>query len=204
MRKAALVVVAALGLVTVAQAGAHAEIAPKKVPAGGVSTFVLAVEGEESAPTVKIAMQLPPGMANVKPASVGGWQVNLAPRVITWTGGRIPQGETTEFEISGQFPRSPGKTLKFPVVQTYGNGTVVRWIGAPASQTPAPTIQLTAAVTPPPPAPEPPAATTPTTPTTSASENEDDDNGSTGWIIGAAIVVGLVAAGAALLWRRGR
>ena len=203
MRKAALVVSAALGLVVVAQAGAHAELAPKKVPAGGVSTFVLSVEGEEAAPTVKIAMRLPTGMANVKPANAGGWQANLGARVITWTGGRIPQGETGEFEITGQFPRTPGKTLKFPVVQTYGNGTVVRWIGAAASETPAPTIQLTAATTPPPPAPEPPAATTPTTATTSAGENEeDDDNGSAGWIIGAAIVVGLIAAGAALLWRR--
>lgn len=202
MRKALLVVVAALGLVVVAQAGAHAELTPKKAPAGSVLSFVLTVEGEESAPTVKIAMQFPPGMANVKPATVGGWQVNLGGRVITWTGGRIQQGKTGEFEITGQFPRTPGKTLKFPVVQTYGNGKVVRWIGAPSSQEPAPTIQLTAAVAPPPRPPPPPAITTSPTPTTSASENEDDDNGSAGWIIGAAIVVGLIAAGAALLWRR--
>jgi uncharacterized protein YcnI len=202
MRRALPVVVAALGLVVVAQAGAHAEITPKKVSAGGVSTFVLAVEGEESAPTVKVAMQLPPGMANVKPASTRGWQANLGGRVITWTGGRIKQGETGKFEITGQFPRSPGKTLKFPVVQTYGNGTVVRWIGAPSSETPAPTIKLTAAAAPPPPPPPPPAVTTPTTPVTSANEDEDDDSASAGWIIGAAVVVGLIAAGAALLWRR--
>jgi periplasmic copper chaperone A len=201
VRKAAVIVVAALGLVVVAQAAGHAELTPKKVPAGGVSTFVLSVEGEESAPTVKIAMQLPPGMANVKPANARDWQANLAPRVITWTGGRIQQGESGEFEITGQFPRTPGKTLKFPVVQTYGNGEVVRWIGAPSSSEPAPTIRLTAAVTPPPP-PPPPAATTPTTPSSAAGENDDDDNGSAGWIIGAAIVVGLIAAGAALLWRR--
>jgi periplasmic copper chaperone A len=201
MRKALLVVIAAFGLVVVAQAGAHAEITPKKVPAGGVSTFVLSVEGEENAPTTKIAMQLPPGMANLKPATTPGWQANLGGRVITWTGGRIQQGKTGEFEITGQFPRSPGKTLKFPVVQTYGNGTVVRWIGAPSSQTPAPRIQLTAAVAPPPRPPPPPVVTTPTTPVSSASE-DGDDNGSAGWIIGAAIVLGLIAAGAALLWRR--
>ena len=88
--------------------------------------MVLAVEGEEGGPTVKIAMQLPPGMANLKPATTPGWQANLGASVITWTGGRIPQGETGEFEIAGQFPRSPGKTLKFPVVQTYADGTVVR------------------------------------------------------------------------------
>ena len=201
MRRASLVVIAALGLVIVAQAGAHAELTPKTVPAGGVSTFTLSVEGEKSAPTVKVAMRIPPAMADLKPAEVGGWQVELGEGVITWTGGRIAQGKTGEFSITGQFPRTPGKTLKFPVVQTYRGGEVVRWIGAPSSSEPAPTIRLTAAATPPP-APEPPVATTPTTPTTSASEDEDDDNGSAGWIIGAAIVVGLVAAGAALFWRR--
>lgn len=201
MRRATLAVIAALGLVIVAQAGAHAELTPKTVPAGGVSTFTLSVEGEKSAPTVKVAMRLPPGMANLKPADVSGWQVKLGGSVITWTGGRIAQGKTGEFPIKGQFPRTPGKTLKFPVVQTYRGGEVVRWIGAPSSTEPAPTIRLGAAVTPPPPLP-PPAATTPTTPPAPAASNGDDDNGSAGWIIGAAIVVGLVAAGAALFWRR--
>ena len=200
MRRTSLVVVAALGLVIVAQAGAHAEITPKRVPAGGVSTFTLSVEGEKSAPTVKVAMQLPSGMANLKPADARGWQVNLGGRVITWTGGRIAQGKTGEFPITGQFPRTPGKTLKFPVVQTYRGGEVVRWIGAPSSSEPAPTIRLTAAATPPPPLP-PPASTTATTPLAPAT-SDGDDNGSAGWIIGAAIVVGLVAAGAALFWRR--
>jgi periplasmic copper chaperone A len=203
MRKATLFVLAAIGLVLVAQAGAHAEITPEKVPAGAVSTFVLSVEGEESAPTVKIAMQLPPGMANLKPATVRGWQVNLGGRVITWTGGSIAQGQTGEFEITAQFPNSPGKTLKFPVVQTYGNGTVVRWIGAPSSETPAPRIELTASAAPPPP-PPPPQATTPTTTSTNAPAESDDDDGAAGWIIGGAVVLGLIAVGAALLWRRRR
>ena len=204
MRRTSLVVVAALGLVIAAQAGAHAEITPKSVPAGGVAKFTLSVEGEMSSPTVKVAMRLPSGMANVKPEDVRGWQVSLGGRVITWSGGRIAQGETGEFPISAQFPRTPGKTLKFPVLQTYSNGEVVRWIGAASSTEPAPTIRLTAAATPPP-GPEPPVATTPTTPTTataSAEEDADDDNGSAGWIIGAAIVLGLIAAGAALFWRR--
>ena len=201
MRRTSLVVIALLSLVVVAQAGAHAEITPKRVPAGGVATFTLSVEGEKRAPTVKIAMQIPSGMANLKPADVSGWQVKLGGRVITWTGGRIAQGKTGEFPIKGQFPRTPGKTLKFPVVQTYGNGEVVRWIGTPSSQEPAPTIRLGALVGPPPPL-APPAQTTPTAPPAPAASNDNDDNGSAGWIIGAAIVVGLIAAGAALFWRR--
>ena len=201
MRRTALVVIAALGLVIVAEAGAHAEIAPKRVPAGSVSTFTLSVEGEKSAPTVKVAMRIPSEMANLKPVDVSGWQVKLGGSVITWTGGRIAQGKTGEFPIKGLFPRTPGKTLTFPVVQTYGNGEVVRWIGAPSSTEPAPTIRLGAAVGPPPPV-APPASTTPTTPPAPAGSNDNDDNGSAGWIIGAAIVVGLIAAGAALFWRR--
>lgn len=203
MRRTSLVVFATLGLVIVAQAGAHAELTPKTVPAGSVSTFTLSVEGEKSAPTVKVAMRLPSGMASlVKPADVRGWQVKLDGRVITWSGGRIAQGKTGEFTITGQFPRTPGKTLKFPVLQTYRGGEVVRWIGAASSSEPAPTIRLTGPVTPPPP-PPPPAATTPTPTTTVAAQEDDDgDNGSAGWIIGAAIVVGLIAAGAALFWRR--
>ncbi len=66
MKRAALLVVAAIGLVLAPQAGAHAEITPERVPANSDSTFVLSVEGEESSPTVKVAMQLPAGMPNVK------------------------------------------------------------------------------------------------------------------------------------------
>jgi uncharacterized protein YcnI len=202
MRKAALLVAAAVGLVLAPESGAHAEITPARVPANGVSTFVLSVAGEEDAPTVKIAMQVPAGLKNVKPPPVRGWQAELAGRVITWTGGRIPQGESGEFEVTAQFPNSPGARLKFPTVQTYGNGTVVRWIGAPSSDTPAPTILLTAAAQPPPPPPPQPPPP-PITTTTTVGENDEDD-GSTGWLVGAVIIVVLVGAAVALLWRRRR
>ena len=202
MRKALLPVAAAIGLVLVLvpQAVAHAEITPARVPANGESEFVLSVAGEEAAPTVKVAMQLPAGMPNVKALPVPGWNSQTAGRVITWTGGRVPQGESGEFTVRAQFPNTPGERLRFPTVQTYGNGTVVRWIGAASSDTPAPTILLTAAAQPPPQPPPPPP---PVTTTTTASEN-DDDGGSTGWLVGAVIIVVLVGAGAALLWRRRR
>jgi uncharacterized protein YcnI len=200
MRRAALFVIGAFALVLAPWAGAHAEISPKTAPAGGVSPFVLSVEGEESAPTTKVAMQLPRGMLIVKPAPVPGWQVNRGGRVITWTGGRIQQGEKARFEITAQFPNSPGRTLTFPTVQTYADGTVVRWIGAPSSDTPAPTITLTAAAQPPPP---PPPVTTTNTATTT-SQNDDDDGSSTGWIVGVVVLIVLVGSGIALLWRRRR
>jgi uncharacterized protein YcnI len=204
VRRASLLVVACLGLVLAPQASAHAEIEPATVPANSISEFVLSVAGEEPAPTVRVAMQVPAGLTSVKPLPARGWQLQQSGRVITWEGGRFPQGESGEFTIMAQFPNSPGARLRFPTVQTYGNGTVVRWIGAPSSETPAPTIRLTAAVRPPPPpppaqAPPPPAVTA----TTTAEENEDED-GSTGWVVGAVIVVVLAGAAVALLWGRRR
>jgi uncharacterized protein YcnI len=201
MRRTSLLVVAALGLALAPEASAHAEITPAKVPANGESDFVLSVEGEENAPTVKVAMQLPAGMPDVKALPVSGWNSQMAGRVITWTGGRIRQGDFGKFEVRAQFPNRPGARLKFPTVQTYGNGTVVRWIGAASSDTPAPTILLTAAVQPPPPPPPPPPPTVTTT--TTAGEN-DDGGGSTGWVVGAVVIVGLLGTAGALLWRRRR
>jgi uncharacterized protein YcnI len=198
MRQASLLVVAVLGLVLAPEASAHAEITPAKVPANGVSDFVLSVEGEENAPTVKVAMQLPAGMPNVKALPVPGWNSQMAGRVITWTGGSIRQGDSGKFEVRAQFPNKPEARLKFPTVQTYGNGTVVRWIGAASSDTPAPTILLTAATEPPPPPPPPPVTTTTSAP------SQDEDGGSTGWLIGAVVIVVVVGAAAALLWRRRR
>jgi hypothetical protein len=122
--------------------------------------------------------------------------------VITWTGGSIQQGQRGKFEITAQFPNSPGSTLVFPVVQTYEDGTVVRWIGASGSDTPAPRIQLTAAAQPPPPPPVTTPVTTPTPTTSAPSDSDEDDDGNAGWIIGGIVVLGLLAVGAALLWRR--
>src|SRR5688500_11675338 len=134
MKRRALLVVSVVGLVLAPQAGAHAEITPKRIPAASSSTFGLSVAGAENSPTTKVAVRIPRELSNVKPAPVRGWQVNLGARVITWTGGRIPRGENGEFEIAALFPDTPGRTLTFPTVQTYRNGTVVRWIGAPASE----------------------------------------------------------------------
>jgi uncharacterized protein YcnI len=201
LRRASLLAVAALGLVIAPSAGAHAEITPEKVPASGVSTFVVNVEGELDSPTIRVAVQVPAGLAQVKTPVVPGWQVTRAGRVITWSGGSFGHEEYGKFKITARFPNTPGSRLKFPTVQTYGNGAVVRWIGAESSDTPAPTILLTAAAQPPPPPPPPPPPAIATT--TTASVNDEDD-WSTGWLVGAVVGAVLVGSAVALLWRRRR
>ena len=52
--------------------------------------------------------------------------------------GRIGPGQFMDFPLSVQIPGKAGDKLTFKALQTYSDGEVVRWIGAPDSDTPAP------------------------------------------------------------------
>jgi hypothetical protein len=69
-------------------------------------------------------------------------------REIVWTGsgaqGRIPPGQFLNFPIATEIPGKAGEELTFKVLQYYDNGKVVRWIGGPGSDEPAPQIDVTA------------------------------------------------------------
>ena len=88
---------------------------------------------------------------------------------VTWEGGTIAPGEFDEFGISAKVPAEQG-TLVFPAVQTYSNGDVVRWIGDPDADTPAPRVTLTAKV--PRPRHRPPTTTAAASPTTTTDATE--------------------------------
>ena len=113
-------------------------------------------------------VKFPPGFAEVSTEPVPGWttkvtKTKLAKPVttdegdkiteqvstITWTGngsaGKIGPGQFQDFGLSVALPDEPGKSLTFKALQTYSNGEVVRWIGAPDAEEPAPQVQLTAA-----------------------------------------------------------
>ena len=110
---------------------------------------------------------------------------------MTWEGGEIAPGEFDEFGMSAKVPAAQGK-LVFPAVQTYSNGDVVRWIGDPDADTPAPRVTVT-------PRAGEASATAP-----AASDASSDDGGRDGLTLGLAIA-GLVAGLAALavaLFRR--
>jgi uncharacterized protein len=68
---------------------------------------------------------------------------------ITWTAktaaDAIPPGAFQDFGLSVKVPGKAGDTLTFKALQTYSNGKIVRWIGPEGSDTPAPTVQVTAA-----------------------------------------------------------
>jgi uncharacterized protein YcnI len=132
---------------------------------------------------------------------------------VVWSGGNIPVGGFLDFNIdASHLPDVP--TLELKALQTYSNGDIVRWIDPPAAQGqpdpphPEPTLDLA-------PAPASDSGTTatseaaaPTVASPTASDkglatSSDVDSAKTLSVIALVVgIVGLLAAGAALLWRR--
>lgn len=153
-------VVAALGLAPAAQA--HVTLHPNVVPATQFVELVVRAPNEQAdADTTKVEVQFPPGFASVSIAPVEGWIATTTRRqldkpvtvegeqhsdevdVVSWSGGKIGPGKYVDFPISVALPDRPAGTfLTFKTVQTYSNGDVVRWIGEPSSDSPAPQIAL--------------------------------------------------------------
>jgi uncharacterized protein YcnI len=169
MRRIAIPLIAALAaLVVPTAASAHVSLHPNEVPTGAFATLDLRVPNEmESANTVKIAVQLPSGFTDVSPEYLPGWTPKIRTvklkkpvqsddgpitegvREIVWEGkgpdGKIPPGQFLNFPISTEIPGKAGTTITFKVLQYYDNGEVIRWIGPPSSDEPAPDIDVTAA-----------------------------------------------------------
>jgi hypothetical protein len=87
-------------------------------------------------------------------------------------------------------PDRPRSTLTFKALQTYANGEVVRWIGPPEAEEPAPQVRLTPAEAP---------------RFRPAAASATDDEGAPVWLAVAALavgVLGLLAGIGGLLSRR--
>lgn len=196
---------ALLLLALVAQA--HIEIKQQRVTAGEAERVTFEVENEESdAKTVKLSIQLPEGVTSVSPRKVSGWRTKLkrsagevkqlvvaAPK----GDGFGPGEQTRDFSFSMRFAAGPARALVFKALQTYDNGNVVRWIGLPGSDEPAPRLRLAAA--------KAPAKPDPVTPATDTAKSDSDDDGDDSFPI-IAVIGGVVALGLIVLiglrWRR--
>ena len=174
MRGRAATVAALAGstvLLAAVPAFAHVTVQPDTAPKGSYSTIAFKVPNEEdNASTTKLQVFLPAEhpIASVSLQPVPGWTakvttaklstplktddgtVDTAVTQITWTGGKIGAGQFQQFPVSfGPLPDN-ADSLAFKALQTYSDGTVVRWIdlaqaGQPEPAHPAPTLRLTAA-----------------------------------------------------------
>lgn len=204
-------------LVLASPAGAHVTVQPNEAPAGGFTRLDVRVPNErDGADTTKVTVRFPPGFLSVSTEPVPGWDIEVAKRKldkpveqfgeqvneevgqITFTaaddGAAIGPGEFQDFGLSMAVPDKPGASVTFKSLQTYSNGEVVRWIGPPDSEEPAPQVKLTAAE-------EEAAAEEPPAQRPAASGGEEDGGGSDLLAIVALVVgtAGLATGAAALL-----
>jgi uncharacterized protein YcnI len=207
----------AAALVFASVAAAHVTLNPNEWEAGGFARFAVRVPNErDNADTIEVTVRFPQSIISASFQPKPGWErsIEMEPldqpieeegeqitehiASVTWTGGRIRPGEFEEFGVSFRVPETPGQELVFPAIQTYSDGEVVRWIGPPDADTPAPTVSVTEAAEEeggqPAASPQPPAA---------AAAMDDDGNGLAvvALIVGvAALLAGLGAL--ALTWTR--
>jgi uncharacterized protein len=216
--KITLALFGALALLALpAGASAHVTLQPEEAAAGSYTVLDVRVPNEsDGANTTKVDVQFPPGFAEASYQPVPGWSVQVIKQKlpkpiqtddgpitegvqeIIWSGGKIAPGQFIDFPLSVQIPGEAGDALTFKALQTYDDGEVVRWIGAPDSEHPAPQVAVTdegeshhAA---------------PSGSESEASAADDSDGASKGLGIAALVVgaLGLLAGGAALLRQRRR
>lgn len=159
-RKLAAVVGAAALIFAFAPAAfAHVTVQPTEAATGSFARFVVRVPNERSdTDTVKVEVQFPEDLVFVSFQPRDGWQREVTMKkldqpievfgeevdevidTVTWSGGTIGPGEFDEFGFSAKVP-DDATTVTFAALQSYAGGEVVRWIGPPDADAPAPQVE---------------------------------------------------------------
>jgi uncharacterized protein YcnI len=206
---AAATAVAALAVPAAAQA--HVTVQPDQAPAGAFTVLNVRVPTElDNASTAKVDVKFPDGFAAARYQSVPGWKVRVITKKLaqpiqtddgpitqgidrmvfarTRPAGGIEPGQFQDFPISVQIPGKAGDKLTFKAIQTYSNGTVVRWIGGQGADEPAPQVTVTPAA---PPAGAPATAARPAGPAAQPAAAPASDDGTNAVSIAALVAGGL-------------
>ncbi len=150
MKRLLFVVSGVLGvgamLAVSAPAWAHVVVSPEEVTAGDYETLTISVPTEKEIPTTEIRVEVPEGflLSGVQP--VPGWEHAFEEdggvvTAVTFSGGEISQREFQQFLVQAQAPEEPGE-YPWKAIQTYEDGSVVEWTGAPDSEEPASVIEV--------------------------------------------------------------
>jgi uncharacterized protein YcnI len=144
----------ALALAATTPLAAHVVVLPSddvtRTPACSFTKFVVRVPTEKPIPTTGLRVIIPAGVTviGVQPKA-GGWKAAFEEQkgrvvAIVWTGGQIAPREFDEFAFLAAGPHQAA-TVSWDALQTYSDGSVVRWTGAPGSDTPHSQTVFTAA-----------------------------------------------------------
>jgi uncharacterized protein YcnI len=145
-RLTGLTVAALLALAPAAQA--HIQVTPTVAAPNDPVKFTVLVPGEKTAQTTRVTLKIPAGLLPFSYEDPSGWKRTLVKASnggvdqVVWTG-RLAADGFVEFSFLAGTPEKPG-TLIWKALQTYSDGSVVRWIGAPGSEQPAPVTRIVA------------------------------------------------------------
>jgi uncharacterized protein YcnI len=128
-------------------ASAHVTLQPTAGRPADLQRYRVVVPNErESQAITGVDLRMPPGITFALVESVAGWRAQVIRRGSTiaelrWRGGRVPPDGYAELHFIARNPVRTG-TLTWKALQRYDDGSVVRWIGSPSSEQPAPVTHL--------------------------------------------------------------
>jgi MYXO-CTERM domain-containing protein len=205
----AAVVAVAIAGIAAAPASAHIQVSPTLAAPNDAVRFTVLVPGERAPHrTDEVVLKVPAGVLPYSFGSTPGWRRTTelgsdgAVATITWKGLAQPDG-FVEFSFLAATPPKPG-AIVWKALQGYDDGTVVRWIGGPDSESPAPETEIRAGVPAQNAGGESPAAggagtSAPATGADSATTSTEGDGGGGDGLSLWLSIAALVLAGAALL-----
>jgi uncharacterized protein YcnI len=219
IRKLVPTALLALALLAPAAAEAHVTLQPNEAPEGAYTVLDVRVPNEsEGENTTKVAVQFPEGFGDVSYQAVPGWNVEViheklkkpiqtddgpvteGVKEVIFSGGQLAPGQFQDFPLSVQIPGKAGEELTFKAVQTYEK-EIVRWIGAPESEHPAPQVLVL-----PPKEPGPSTVNNKSLSLTSSDSSDSGGSSDKGLAIAALVVavIALLVGGAAVVGSRRR
>ncbi|OXS58436.1 nuclear export factor GLE1 [Cohnella sp. CIP 111063] len=133
-------------------ASAHVTVQPKEAPAGSYQVFTVRVPSEKDAATTQVKVAIPDGVniSRFEPKPEWTYEVEKGAEdkivSVTWkaTGSGLGATEFGEFRMQGKIA-DDAKELSWKAYQTYSDGEVVEWTGAPDADKPASVTTVTAA-----------------------------------------------------------
>jgi uncharacterized protein YcnI len=130
-----------------AAAQAHIQVRPAQAAPLDPVLWTVLVPNERSEATVRIELQVPPGVSPFSFEETPGWKrtLKLAPdqsiERIVWTGRVGPEG-LAHFTFLATTPEEEG-TIAWKALQIYEDGEIVRWIGDEGAEEPASFTSIT-------------------------------------------------------------
>ncbi|QTH44358.1 YcnI family protein [Cohnella sp. LGH] len=151
-KSVSLLLVLLLSLGFAGLASAHVTVQPGSVPAGSYQVFTVRVPSEKDAATTQVKVAIPDGVniSRFEPKAEWTYEIEKGAEdkivSVTWkaTGNGLGATEFGEFRMQGKVAEE-AKELSWKAYQTYSDGEVVEWTGAPDADKPASITTVTAA-----------------------------------------------------------